>query len=106
MSLRLKKRLGKSLYSERWEELRRLLRESRRNAGLTQTEVAQRLQRPQSLVAKIEAGERKLDVCQFIEYLEILGTDPVQAMRRLCDAEAPSEGQPASAENAKQRRKG
>ena len=47
-------------------------------------EVAKRLQRPQSLVAKIEAGERKLDVCQFIDYLEVLGADPVEAMRRLC----------------------
>ncbi|MFT3990645.1 MAG: helix-turn-helix transcriptional regulator [Luteolibacter sp.] len=81
---RLSKRLSKSLYSERWETLRRLLKESRQDAGLTQMEVAGRLERPQSLVAKIESGERKLDVCQFIDYLEMLGGDPVEAMRRLC----------------------
>lgn len=82
--LDLSKRFNKSLYSERWDLLRQILKESRRSAGLSQMEVARRLERPQSLIAKIEAGERKLDVCQFIDYLEILGADPVQAMRRLC----------------------
>jgi transcriptional regulator with XRE-family HTH domain len=75
------------LYSEKWEDLRKLLREARRNASLTQSEVARELQRPQSLVAKIEAGERKLDVCQFIEYLKVLNADPVEVMRRLCETD-------------------
>ena len=35
------------------------------------------------MVAKIEAGERRLDVCQFIDYMRILETDPVAVMRRL-----------------------
>jgi hypothetical protein len=47
-------------------------------------EVARRLGRPQSLVAKIEAGDRKLDICQLIDYVQLLGADPVKVMRRLC----------------------
>lgn len=80
----MSKRLSKSLYSKRWEELRLILKDLRREAGLTQMEVARRLERPQSLVAKIEAGERKLDVCQLIDYVQLLGADPVKVMRRLC----------------------
>lgn len=85
------------MYSEKWEELRRLLREARRNAGLTQAEVARELQRPQSLVAKIEAGERKLDVCQLIDYLKVLNADPVEVMRRLCGADESLNGKLSSA---------
>ncbi len=78
------KRLSKSLYSKRWDTLRSILKELRREAGLTQMEVARRLGRPQSLVAKIEAGDRKLDICQLIDYVQLLGADPVKVMRRLC----------------------
>ena len=84
------------MYSEKWEDLRRLLREARRNAGLTQSEVARELQRPQSLVAKIEAGERKLDVCQFIEYLKVLNADPVEVIRRLCEPDDSVNGKEAN----------
>ena len=79
----LKKRLTKSLYSDEWEALLKVLRDSRKKRGWTQEQLAQKLGRPQSLVAKIEAGERKLDVCQFIDYMRILEADPLDAMRRV-----------------------
>ena len=79
----MKKRLTKSLYSEEWEVLLRILKEARLQRGWTQQQLAQKLGRPQSFVAKIEAGERKLDVCQFIDYLRILETDPVTTLQRL-----------------------
>lgn len=71
----MKKRLTKSLYTERWELLRARLKALRKECGLTQAQVANLMGRPQSLVAKIESGERRLDVCQFIDYLDILGAD-------------------------------
>jgi hypothetical protein len=37
--------------------------------------VANLMGRPQSLVAKIESGERRLNGCQFIDCLDILGAD-------------------------------
>ena len=39
--------------------------------------------RSQSLVAKIESGERKLDVCQFIDYMRILEADPAAVMKQI-----------------------
>lgn len=82
----MKKRLTKSLYTNEWEALLRLLKELREERGLTQEQLAKTLGRPQSTVSKIEAGERKLDVVQFIDYLQILEVDPVAAMRRLVRA--------------------
>jgi transcriptional regulator with XRE-family HTH domain len=79
----LNKRLTKSLYSKEWEIFLKILKRAREERGWTQEQVAKRLGRPQSLVAKVEAGERRLDVCQFVDYMRILEADPVQAMQRL-----------------------
>lgn len=53
--------------------------------GWTQVQLAERLGRPQSLVAKIESGERKLDVVQFVDYLRVLDADPVLALHRIIE---------------------
>jgi transcriptional regulator with XRE-family HTH domain len=82
----LNKRLTKSLYTKEWEVLLELLRDLREAQGWTQEQLAKKLGRPQSTVSKIEAGERKLDVCQFVDYLRILNADPIAAMRRLMKA--------------------
>lgn len=60
--------------------LMRVLRETRRGEGLTQAELALRLGRPQSHVAKIEGGERRLDVVEFVEICLALGADPAEIL--------------------------
>jgi transcriptional regulator with XRE-family HTH domain len=45
--------------------LLRRLRQARRDAGLTQVDVAGRLGRSQSFVTKVETGERRLDVVEL-----------------------------------------
>ena len=52
-------------------------------AKLTQTDLAARLDRPQSFVAKYEGGERRLDVIEFMEVAEAIGFDPAEFIRRL-----------------------
>lgn len=42
-----------------------LLREIRKEAGLSQLELAARLKMPQSFVSKYEAGERRLDILEL-----------------------------------------
>ena len=65
--------MSTSLRSPRYQHLRELLISARRAAGLTQHEVAERLGRPQSFVAKYEGGERRLDVIEFIAVAEESG---------------------------------
>lgn len=53
------------------EHLSNLLREYRTDAGLTQSEAASRLEKPQSFISKVESCERRIDVIELIELLTL-----------------------------------
>ena len=55
------------------KKLQALLRQVRADAGLTQGEVAERLEKPQSFVSKYETGERRLDILELRQVCEALG---------------------------------
>ena len=65
--------------------LQELLRRTRVDQGLTQQEVACRLERPQSFVAKYEGGERRLDVIEFVQVAQALSVDPRRLFAELLD---------------------
>jgi hypothetical protein len=73
--------MKKSIYSQQYQVLLDWLIEARKNADLTQQQVADKLGRPQSFVAKYEGGERRLDVVELVEIAQILGADPHEAVR-------------------------
>lgn len=73
--------MGKSIHSPQHQKLRELLIAARKKAGLTQAEVAERLGRPQSFVAKYEGGERRLDVVELIQVAQALNADPARLVR-------------------------
>lgn len=75
-----------TLRSPRQQQLRTLLRELRKRQRLTQEQVAERLAKPQSFVAKYERGERKLSAIEFIDVVRALGAEPTVVMRQLVDA--------------------
>ena len=68
--------MPRSLHSEDYRKLTAILLEARTNAGLTQQQVADRLGKPQSFVAKVEGGERRIDLVEFVALSEALGADP------------------------------
>jgi transcriptional regulator with XRE-family HTH domain len=55
----------------------------RKKSGLTQAEVAQRLGQYQSYVARVESGQRRIDVIEFLDLAEAIGFDPQRVMKRL-----------------------
>lgn len=65
------------------KEVRRVLRELRTQAGLTQEEVAHRLHQPQSLVSKLESGERSLHLTELDDYAAALGVNPTTVLNRI-----------------------
>jgi transcriptional regulator with XRE-family HTH domain len=73
----------KSIYSEQYEQLCALLRQVRQEAGLTQVDVAKRLDVPQSFVRKYESGERRLDVIELRYVAEAIGTTLGAVVARL-----------------------
>ena len=62
-----------SVYSTRYQNFLERLRAARHKAGLTQSEVATRLGRPQSFVSKCESGERRVDVVELDDFAKIYG---------------------------------
>jgi transcriptional regulator with XRE-family HTH domain len=77
--------MPKSMFSPGYEHFRELLVQARKDAGLTQNEVASLLKRPQSYVSKYENGERRLDLIEFLELTHILHLDAVTVIRDLQD---------------------
>jgi transcriptional regulator with XRE-family HTH domain len=73
--------MQKSLKSPEYGRLIDLLAVVRENAGIRQRELAKKLGRPQSFVAKYEGGERRLDVIEFIAIARALGADPIKLLR-------------------------
>ncbi len=59
------------------------LRKIRVEAHLTQSEVAVKLGKPQSFVAKIESGERSLHVAELFDYARALNSDAYVIICRL-----------------------
>jgi transcriptional regulator with XRE-family HTH domain len=57
--------MQKSLSSSKHAAFLALLRVTREEAGLRQSDVANRLDRPQSFVSKYESGERRLDLLEL-----------------------------------------
>jgi transcriptional regulator with XRE-family HTH domain len=88
--------MPKSIYSPAYETFLRLLRQARTDAGLTQRQVAARLQRPQSFVSKVESGERRCDVIEFRDICGALDIEPADFMQRLELELQPQKSPPAS----------
>ncbi len=81
--LLMARHMSKSIHSPEQAKLRESLIAARKKAGLTQQDVADRLGRPQSFVAKYEGGERRLDVVEFAQVVTALGGDPVRILRAM-----------------------
>lgn len=67
--------MRKSTHSEEYRSVTDCLVEMRKKAGMTQRDLAKRLQREPSFVWRIENGERRLDVVEFHWVCEALGQD-------------------------------
>ena len=69
--------------SPRYELFQKALADARQGKGLTQSEVATRLRKPQSYVSKYESGERRLDVIEFLEVCEAMSVNPSSILRKI-----------------------
>lgn len=75
--------MTRSLHTPDYAALVGLLVETRKEHGLTQQDVADKLGKPQSYIAKVEGGERRLDVVEFIALSRALGVNPSTLFDRL-----------------------
>ncbi|MBN6820795.1 MULTISPECIES: helix-turn-helix domain-containing protein [Methylobacterium] len=73
--------MPKTLRSARHRRLIELLVEARERSGLTQSELASRLGRYQSVVAAIEGGGRRIDLVEFLEIADALEIDATVVLK-------------------------
>ncbi|MFB2642972.1 helix-turn-helix domain-containing protein [Shewanella bicestrii] len=66
--------MKQKLWSDREEALRNELKAMRKNAGLSQSELALKLEKPQSFVSKYESGERQLKILELEQVCLACGT--------------------------------
>lgn len=71
-----------SIRSARHQLFKDMLIEERKRKSLTQWDVANRLQRPQSFVSKYETAERELSVHDFMDIAQAIGFDPAGFIRQ------------------------
>lgn len=72
-----------ALVRDRKALLRKLLKEARLEAGLTQVEVAAKLKVPQSYIAKVEQGERNISFIETLDLCKALGADAKDLIKLL-----------------------
>jgi transcriptional regulator with XRE-family HTH domain len=65
----------KTIYTPRHRKLVELLAEERKTAGLSQSALARKLNQYQSFIARIEGGQRGIDVVEFLAICEAIGRD-------------------------------
>lgn len=66
-----------------------ILIEARKSAGLTQEELAKNLRCHQSFVARIESGQRRVDVAELAILCRALDIDPGQVVQKVAQAVPP-----------------
>jgi transcriptional regulator with XRE-family HTH domain len=73
----------KTLRSRRHRALCATLLSARKAAKLSQAELASRLKTSQTSIARIESGERRIDVVEFIDLARVLKIDPREVLTQL-----------------------
>lgn len=73
----------KHLRSPKHRALIAAIVEARSAVGLSQREFATKLKRTNNFVWRIEAGERRVDVLEFIEIAKAANVDPTELLKRV-----------------------
>lgn len=72
-----------SVYSAEYQSVIKALREARIAGNITQDELARAIGRPQSFIAKVENGERRLDIVEFVKLCRLVNIDPATILRKI-----------------------
>jgi transcriptional regulator with XRE-family HTH domain len=75
--------MKKRIYMAQRGRLVNLLREMRIEAGLTQVDLAARIEKDQAYVSRYESGQRRLDVLEVREICQAIGISLEEFVKRL-----------------------
>ena len=78
--------MAKAQHSSKYRSLPAFLRQLREEAGLTQRDLGQRLDKPQSYIYNCESANRRVDVTEFIAWCRGCRVDAKSAFARVVDS--------------------
>ncbi len=73
--------MRKSTHTNDYKALAKWLKTARENKGLTQRELADKMKVHHSVIWKVEACERRLDLIQYRDYCKALSVDPIEGLK-------------------------
>ena len=76
----------KTIYSACHKTLIKLLKAERQRAGIRQAVLAKQMKKQQNWISRLEKGDRRVDVCQFLQLAELIGFDPITVLRQVDQA--------------------
>ena len=80
----------KTAFTDEYRALISGLVASREARGVSQRDLAQQLEVPQSIISKIEVGERRIDMVDYIVISQALGAPPQDVGERIAAIAAAS----------------
>jgi len=75
--------MEKSIHSAQYGVFLQVLRQTRRQAGLTQVDLAKRIGETQPFISKCERGERRIDIIELRTFCRAFGMGLPRFARRL-----------------------
>jgi len=67
--------MGNTIRTKEYKVFIERLKKARLDAGLRQIDVAAKLKRPQSYVARVESGEYRIDILELKRFAKMYGKD-------------------------------
>lgn len=77
--------MQKSINSRSYANLRQWLRQSRESLGLSMRDLGELISEPHSFIGKVESGERRLDVFEYVQYCAALSINPEDGIKILTE---------------------
>ena len=78
--------ISKSVFTREYDIFLRLLRQARKDAGVNQREVAEKMNETTLFVSRCERGERRMDPVELLSYCQAIEQPAAEFMRLLEEA--------------------
>ena len=75
--------MTKTIYAPEYRILLQILKDSQKKSNLTQIDIAKKLGKNQSYVSKILSGERRIDVFELMQLVQVLDLEIVDLLQKL-----------------------
>jgi transcriptional regulator with XRE-family HTH domain len=75
--------MPRSVFSDGYKSMLDVLVAARKEAGVTQVELAKRLGKPQPFISYFERGERRIDLIEFCAIAKAMGYEPEVLFKRV-----------------------